>query len=163
MKSWISIDDKELEVLINALNEIEGIETSESCFGHSADLKKTQFHQSCAYIGMYVRNQNAVEVLQDILKKFIGKRYLDESRDSYFQIFLCMIISWSEKLKVIEGSDKVQSYRAPYFRLEIHPKHNPAFSLIGIKEKLKGIEELTDFLFNLYPDFKKEVLCKIED
>ena len=146
MKAPILVDDKELEQLVNALNNIDGIETSECCFGHSEISRITQHHMSYAYIGMYARNQNAVEKLQDILKNFSGKRYIDESRDSYFQVFLCMMISWSEKLRIQEDSDKVQSFRAPFFRLEIHPKHNPAFNNIGMKEKLKGIEEILNFL-----------------
>ena len=125
-KRWIEIDDKELEELVNVLNEIDGVATIRSCFGHSEEPERECNHDSCAFVEIWKPTD---KVMNNVFRPF-------------FQLF-------GPKVKVGDGwvrcaiLDNVYGGNRMFFT--IHSCHNPAFDERGRREKLEGIEMATKF------------------
>jgi len=128
--------DKELKKLVELLNTVDGIETIDSCFGHSEEPERICNHHSYAFIGFEIISKNGNLFITKLIKDFSGKRKIQGVGTTLSQWVQIVVNSWIgcpiEKPKC--------------FSLEVHPAHNPAFKKEGVEEKLIGIQMLENYI-----------------
>ena len=131
---WSRVDPEVVEV-IKAINRLPHVRTIDSCFGHPGKMCN---HQSHAFIGVAPKTKETAEAdffefFAFFFSQFAGKvecMHADYDLESWFQVSLSAYFD-----HFLTGPEN-----APMFRLHVSPRHDPAFSEIGIEEKKRGLQ-----------------------
>ena len=152
-QEWYIPVDPQLMKLIQLLNQVNGIKTIDSCFGHTEEMDRQCNHHTNSFIGMTYTDKAAFDKFWiKFFNRFVGKvdivtTLLGTDAESWVQF-------------VLEKS-YVKDFCNNLIRFNILPCHNPATEK-GIRDKLAGIKLAEEFTEQYLKDQKIDPRVKIE-
>lgn len=127
--------DPEVINLVALLNQVPGIATFDSCFGHPERVIGN--HQHHVFVGMRVTDQAAFDSFWDyFFSEYDGKTRLDDIKDEE---------GWPTWVQFDMVTHRKTKHLQSFIRLHIEPKHDSSTDL-GHRQKLAGIRLLEDFI-----------------